>query len=159
MDPDPKCQAGHPHVRNWPAAPAPGDLVLALMALLLAAWLALDDADPGQVQSIVIEVDGTVISSLVVSGLAVSNSPGSEFSAASDTTIRVTGIAGISTIRIAHDSDARLRARFETAPCRGQICVAQGWLQRAGDVAACVPNRMVLRLTGTTAPALDGVTR
>ena len=39
--------------------------------------------------------------------------------------------------------------RVLSAPCVHKICMRQGWMQRAGDVAACVPNGLVLRIAGT----------
>lgn len=40
------------------------------------------------------------------------------------------------------------RVRFVASPCRHKICVRSGWHQRAGAVAACVPNRISLVLLG-----------
>ena len=48
-------------------------------------------------------------------------------------------------------------ARVLSAPCVHKICMRQGWLQRAGDVAACVPNGLVLRIAG--AAPLDAMIR
>ena len=39
--------------------------------------------------------------------------------------------------------------RVLSAPCVHKICMRQGWMQRAGDVTACVPNGLVLRIAGT----------
>ena len=38
--------------------------------------------------------------------------------------------------------------RVLSAPCTHKICMRPGWLQRAGDVTACVPNGLVLRVAG-----------
>ena len=38
--------------------------------------------------------------------------------------------------------------RVLSAPCVHQICRRRGWMQRAGDVTACVPNGLVLRIAG-----------
>ena len=38
--------------------------------------------------------------------------------------------------------------RFVSSPCRHQICVRSGWHRSAGAVAACVPNRISLILSG-----------
>lgn len=40
------------------------------------------------------------------------------------------------------------RARIVSDPGRQQICVRQGWLERAGDVALCLPNRVSIELVG-----------
>ena len=44
------------------------------------------------------------------------------------------------------------RARFTDSPCHDKFCVHYGWLNHAGEVIACVPNRVVVQLAG---PARD----
>lgn len=41
-------------------------------------------------------------------------------------------------------------AAMQSADCRDQVCVRTGTLTRAGQVAVCLPNRVVLRITGET---------
>lgn len=41
-------------------------------------------------------------------------------------------------------------ARMQSADCRDQVCVRTGTLTHAGQVAVCLPSRVVLRLTGDT---------
>ena len=55
----------------------------------------------------------------------------------------VVGPLGVSEIEIGPKG-----VRVISAPCVHKICMRQGWLQRAGDVAACVPNGLVLRIAG-----------
>ena len=55
----------------------------------------------------------------------------------------VVGPLGMSEIEIGPKG-----ARVLSAPCVHKICMRQGWMQRAGDVAACVPNSLVLRIAG-----------
>lgn len=38
--------------------------------------------------------------------------------------------------------------RFASSDCPDQVCVRTGTLTRAGQVAVCLPNRVVVRLTG-----------
>lgn len=40
------------------------------------------------------------------------------------------------------------QVRFEHSPCLNQYCVHQGWLNRAGQVAICLPNQVSLELLG-----------
>lgn len=51
------------------------------------------------------------------------------------------------------------RVRFLTSSCRNQICVHSGWQTHRGDAAACLPNRISLRLGGAvhTADDIDAV--
>ena len=43
-----------------------------------------------------------------------------------------------------------LTATMQSADCHDQVCVRTGTLTRAGQVAVCLPNRVVLRITGGT---------
>lgn len=58
-------------------------------------------------------------------------------------TLEVHGPLGVSRVEVDQG-----RARFKSSPCRNQYCVHQGWVARAGQVAACLPNRVVLELVG-----------
>ncbi|HEY3299765.1 MAG TPA: NusG domain II-containing protein [Methylophilaceae bacterium] len=42
------------------------------------------------------------------------------------------------------------KVRFASSPCNSQYCVHQGWLNRAGQVAICLPNRVSVELIGAT---------
>ena len=41
-------------------------------------------------------------------------------------------------------------ARMASADCHDQVCVRTGTLTRAGQVAVCLPNRVVLKIVGET---------
>ena len=41
-------------------------------------------------------------------------------------------------------------AAMQSADCRDQVCVRTGTLTHAGQVAVCLPNRVVLKLVGET---------
>lgn len=41
-------------------------------------------------------------------------------------------------------------ARVASADCHDQVCVRTGTLTHAGQVAVCLPNRVILRLVGET---------
>ena len=51
----------------------------------------------------------------------------------------------------------RGRIRVAEADCPDQVCVRSGLLTRAGQSAVCLPNRVIVRLTGAEAPAVDAV--
>ncbi|SFG34730.1 hypothetical protein SAMN05660649_01363 [Desulfotomaculum arcticum] len=40
------------------------------------------------------------------------------------------------------------RIRFKEADCPDQICVRTGWLQNPGEMAVCLPNKAIVRITG-----------
>ncbi len=66
----------------------------------------------------------------------------------------VTGPAGVSQVLV---EDGRIRVL--ASPCAQQVCVRRGWLRQVGDVAVCVPNRLVVRVEGEGGPSFDGVSR
>ncbi len=41
------------------------------------------------------------------------------------------------------------RARVLTSHCRDKICVGVGWIDSPGKAVICLPNRVVLRITGS----------
>ena len=50
-------------------------------------------------------------------------------------------------------------ARVVDSPCINKICVSTGTLDAQGQIAVCIPNRVLLRLVGRSEPAgIDAVT-
>lgn len=41
-----------------------------------------------------------------------------------------------------------LAVSFKSSDCPDKVCVNSGWLSQAGDFAACLPNRLSLRISG-----------
>jgi len=39
------------------------------------------------------------------------------------------------------------RIRFEKSDCPNQSCVHTGWLEKYGDIAVCMPNRVIVEIT------------
>ena len=60
--------------------------------------------------------------------------------------LRVKGTLGDSQLQIA---DGRIR--FLSTPCRLKYCVHSGWLQHAGEFAACLPNGVSIAVQGQDA--------
>ena len=48
------------------------------------------------------------------------------------------------------------RARIVDSPCRDRLCVRAGWLERPGEVAVCLPQRVIVEIRGT-GRGVDGV--
>jgi len=40
------------------------------------------------------------------------------------------------------------RVRFVSSPCRGKECIHSGWLAHAGELAACLPNGVMVSVLG-----------
>ncbi|MCK5480009.1 MAG: NusG domain II-containing protein [Gammaproteobacteria bacterium] len=68
-----------------------------------------------------------------------------------DRKLQVHGPLGDSVIEIKES-----RARFLASPCTGQQCVHSGWLEAAGELAACLPNRISIQLLGRH-PRFDAI--
>ena len=69
--------------------------------------------------------------------------------------LQVGGAAGESRIEIGGG-----RVRFVDGPCRQRLCVHQGWIERPGAVAVCLPNRVVVQVVGPSpAGAPDAVSQ
>lgn len=60
-----------------------------------------------------------------------------------DQRIEVPGPLGVSIISI-----QQRKARIAFDPSPRQYCVRQGWLQKAGEIALCLPNQVSVELTG-----------
>jgi len=48
------------------------------------------------------------------------------------------------------------RIRFQEANCPDLVCVKTGWLNKSGDMAVCLPNKVSIKIEGS-GEALDGV--
>jgi len=48
--------------------------------------------------------------------------------------------------------------RFTDSECRDKLCMKFGLLSQRGDMAACVPAKVSIRITGGTNETVDGVT-
>jgi hypothetical protein len=73
-------------------------------------------------------------------------SPGQEtlvLGLARDATVEVGGRLGQSRLELRDG-----RVRFVDSPCVNRLCVHAGWLWRTGHVAACLPNGVVVEITG-----------
>jgi len=40
------------------------------------------------------------------------------------------------------------KIRFVSSPCEGKQCIYQGWISQSGEIAACVPNEVSVRILG-----------
>jgi hypothetical protein len=111
----------------------PGDRVLVPLLLLVAvALIPLQFCrQPGR--SVIAEVAGKVV-----------------FSAPLDRAqqVELSGPLGKTLLRIA-DGQARILA----SPCPNKLCIGMGQVSRSGELLACVPNRVLVRIEGGTSGA------
>ena len=47
------------------------------------------------------------------------------------------------------------RARFLDSDCPDKTCVKTGWISRTGQAAACIPNGVLIRISGSDGTAPD----
>ena len=115
-----------------------GDLVvIALCAALVAASAALLAPPGGIAHTALVETADGRRSALPLDR---------------DARLAVRGRRGTSVVEVRDG-----RARFLDSDCPQKLCVRAGWLARAGETAACVPNGVSLTLVGDD-PAYDALT-
>jgi hypothetical protein len=106
----------------------PLDRGIVLVLLLLTGFLFFfaGSAPPGQ--RVVVERDGRVI---FTAPLSV------------DRTVALKGPLGETVLAIRHG-----RARITSSPCPRKICMGMGAIARSGEILACVPNHLLVRIAG-----------
>jgi hypothetical protein len=107
----------------------PADAVVVAMAALLvgASWASLWGGG-GPAQYVEITAPGMAAQRLELGR---------------DQAVEVRGRLGVSRIETRDG-----RVRFTEAPCVGRQCIHSGWLGRTGQVAACLPNGVVIEVQG-----------
>ena len=69
-----------------------------------------------------------------------------------DTTDRTIDIDGHNVIVLSGKT-----AVMQSADCPDQVCLRTGRLTHAGQVAVCLPHRVILKLTGTSTDGIDAI--
>ena len=49
------------------------------------------------------------------------------------------------------------QARIAQSPCLHKVCIKMGWIKHSGTIAACVPNKVVIRVAGENLNGMDAV--
>jgi len=71
------------------------------------------------------------------------NSEGITLPLDQDKQLEIAGALGSSLIEI---KDRQVR--FIDSPCQGKQCITTGWLQKNGQLAACLPNGITVQIIG-----------
>ena len=66
-------------------------------------------------------------------------------SLATDQQFAVAGNLGQSTLEVKQG-----KVRFVDSPCRAKVCIHSGWIHTRGQILACVPNGVLVELSGGT---------
>lgn len=69
-----------------------------------------------------------------------------------DRQVTVSGPLGEELIRIEDG-----KAFVEYSPCPNQICIQQGKISKPGQWIACLPNKIFIRISGTSGDAIDDI--
>lgn len=119
----------------------PGDMAVILLVLAGSlggiCLLLLHPALPAEV--VEVEEDGRLVASLPVS---------------KDRLVQVLGPLGVTEVSVRNRRVAIVRS-----PCPQQVCVLNGWIGRGGQMTACAPNRVVVRIAGGDHDDVDAVSR
>lgn len=112
----------------------PGDFVIFALVLLLAGVVAAPFfLSPGDAMYVEIRQDQALIQRVRLTE-----------DTHEEIIVRAPG-GGQNTVEI----DGK-RVRVTAGDCYDQVCVRTGWLTRAGQSAVCLPNRLIVKLTGQT---------
>ncbi len=114
----------------------PGDAVIALAGVALIAALSMNIYSGGAAR--------------VVRVTQGSHDP-VDYPAREHRKFSVSGPLGETVIEIRDG-----RARVLQSPCLRKLCIRAGWLEDAGDVTVCVPNRVSVALLGSD-PRFDAI--
>ena len=71
---------------------------------------------------------------------------------AQDQKTHVKGPLGLTEIEIKDG-----RARIIRSPCKNKVCIKSGYIRYADRLAACIPNRVVIRIVGKSHRGVDAV--
>ncbi|PIQ95389.1 MAG: hypothetical protein COV67_14975 [Nitrospinae bacterium CG11_big_fil_rev_8_21_14_0_20_56_8] len=74
------------------------------------------------------------------------------YSLGENRTVSVPGPLGITEVQIENR-----RARIIHSPCKNKVCIKSGYLEHADRLAACIPNRVVVRIVGNRGRDVDAV--
>ena len=69
-----------------------------------------------------------------------------------DQTTYVKGPLGLTEIEV-----KKGRARIVRSPCKNKVCIKSGYIRYADRLAACIPNRVVVRIVGKSHRSVDAV--
>lgn len=106
----------------------PGDRVVVLSLLLVAAGMILLQLGRAPGRTVVAEVDGKVVFTAPL---------------ASDRQVSLPGPLGTTELQITQG-----QARIIASPCPNKVCIRMGAVSGSGELLACVPNRLLVRIEG-----------
>jgi len=110
-------------------------LIAGSLAGIAYGWMTA----PREAEQAVITVDGKVFRTVRLGGYE---------------RIYVPGTGGYDIVEI----DGR-RVRVVDADCPDKLCIKTGWISRPPEQIVCLPNRVVVKITGGQAADVDAIVR
>ena len=114
----------------------PLDRLLVVLLLVLCGFLAIWLRPGPAGRRVLVERGGTVIFSAPLDR---------------DRTVELAGRLGPTRLAIRHGSVC-----IEASPCPRKLCIGMGRISRSGEVLACVPNGILVRIDGGPSAAGKG---
>lgn len=115
-------------IRSFAGLLKPGDYTVFLLGLLLVSSLFIFRFQSPAGQTLVVRAKGQIVAELPL------HIP---------RTLNIAGSMGDSVIEVASG-----KARVANDPGPRQLCVKQGWINRAGDALLCLANQVSLEIPG-----------
>ena len=115
-----------------------GDKILIVSLFVLNGWLFMNwEIGFSEGSWVVVEVDQNEVARLDL---------------ATDQTVQVKGPLGLTEVEV-----KKGQARIVRSPCKNKVCIKSGYIRYADRRAACIPNRVVVRIVGETHRGVDAV--
>ena len=115
-----------------------GDKILIVSLFVLNGWLFMNwGIGFSKGDWVVVEVNQNEVARLAL---------------AIDQTTQVKGPLGLTKVEV-----KKGRARIIRSPCKNKVCIKSGYIRYADRLAACIPNRVVVRIVGETHRGVDAV--
>lgn len=107
----------------------PGDFLTLGLLVFAVAWLCIVLWKQNAGSTVVVRSKGAIVS---------------ELSLARNRTLSIDGPLGTTVVEVQNQ-----RARIARDPSPRQYCVRQGWLDRAGEIALCLPNQVSIEIAAS----------
>ena len=117
----------------------PGDIIITLVVAAVAVVLLLS-ALPGSTDNL-------------VAVITVNGEQAERIELSADMQPKVVNLEDVGVVITAKDGEVA----FTYSDCPDQTCVHTGWLSKAGDIAVCIPNEVVVKIEGVSDSDIDVV--
>ncbi len=117
----------------------PGDIIITLVIAAIAVVLLLS-ALPGAADDL-------------VAVIIINGEEAERIELSTDMQPEIVSLEDVGVIITAQNGEVA----FTYSDCPDQTCVHTGWLSKAGDIAVCIPNEVIVKIEGITDNDIDVV--